>query len=282
MSNDAIYRNSVPQCGVPLVPLPVVLAVADLRRKRTRRGMAVIQLVLLLAIAALLLMGLRRAGNSAVSKISRTMAVAVLPRESTPSGKGDDNLLDPEAAVDQHKYGRPGNTTDPDGADVSANGNGETNGSDDGPITSTNDDQSPGEMVLAAARDIAANHQDKYITPPGGRAQCSTYVNDVLCASIGCMPIWARYWPITNPYPPVAGDFADKDLVLPGLEVVDGPPQPGDVLAIAEFYLDASGHVGIVVDGGHTLSVNTNLGRPVVSDWGFRPGQNPTIRRPVK
>jgi len=66
-------------------------------------------------------------------------------------------------------------------------------------------------------------------------------------------------------YPPVAGQWADRSVDIPGWRVLgpDETPMPGDVVAEWIYYPDASGHVGIVVEnekkktGVETMSVAT-------------------------
>ena len=50
-------------------------------------------------------------------------------------------------------------------------------------------------------------------------------------------------------------------------------PQPGDVVAQKIEYSDATGHVGIVVDNGQTVSqLSTPTEIVGQNDWGFRTG----------
>jgi hypothetical protein len=78
-----------------------------------------------------------------------------------------------------------------------------------------------------------------------------------------------------------SGGWADPDLVIPGwITVTD--PQSGDVVAEAHRYSDATGHVGIVVAKGRTVSAAAIPPLPgivVENDRGFRPGQTPTFKR---
>jgi cell wall-associated NlpC family hydrolase len=77
--------------------------------------------------------------------------------------------------------------------------------------------------------------------------------------------------------PPAASQWADRSKKRIGnWEIVDGPAQPGDV--IAEFTGGTQNpnwaHVGIVVGNGKTASADTLVypkGMIVINDWGFRP-----------
>ncbi|WP_133510344.1 PAAR domain-containing protein [Candidatus Thiosymbion oneisti] len=79
-------------------------------------------------------------------------------------------------------------------------------------------------------------------------------------------------------HPPLAGQWADPSVEIPGWQVVTDP-QPGDVAAIAQNSSNASGHVGIVSGPSSTISATRE--KVVESDWGFEPGQKPTFRRYV-
>src|SRR5262249_52681937 len=83
--------------------------------------------------------------------------------------------------------------------------------------------------------------------------------------------------------PPTAGEWADPNTFIPNWEIVS-VPQPGDIIAEAHEYSDATGHVGIVVGPGLTASAASTFGGEIrVNDWGFRPdaGVHPTFRRYV-
>jgi hypothetical protein len=95
--------------------------------------------------------------------------------------------------------------------------------------------------------------------------------------------------------PPAAAQWAERSKRRIGnWEIVDGPAQPGDV--IAEFTGGPEhpnwAHVGIVVGDRQTASADTLVypkGRIVINDWGFRPDdlkqdkvQKPGIGRVVR
>lgn len=121
---------------------------------------------------------------------------------------------------------------------------------------------------------------------PAKTNKCNLFVYDVLCSAAACPPLRDHNW-IPPKYAPIASDYAEPTKVIPGLPVVQGDPRPGDIVAEAHNYSDASGHVGIVVDydaatnKGTSLSVSAKSGRVELTDWGFRKGQTPTFRRPA-
>lgn len=87
-------------------------------------------------------------------------------------------------------------------------------------------------------------------------------------------------------HPPLAKQWADPGFDIPGWVTVSSP-KPGDVVAEAHNYSDASGHAGIVTfvsaDGktGKTISASSETGTIVNNDWGFRPKQNVVFKRYV-
>lgn len=79
--------------------------------------------------------------------------------------------------------------------------------------------------------------------------------------------------------PPTAGEWADKSRSFTAWAVVTDPA-PGDVVAEAHEYADATGHVGIVVGARQTASASSREGgKIVVNYWGFRADNSPTFRR---
>ena len=85
-------------------------------------------------------------------------------------------------------------------------------------------------------------------------------------------------------YPPLAGQWANSSVSIPGWIVVK-TPQIGDVAAEAIQYSNATGHVGIVSEvtlggkNGKTISASAVTNKVVENDWGFRSGQNVVFRR---
>ena len=80
-------------------------------------------------------------------------------------------------------------------------------------------------------------------------------------------------------YPPNAGDWGDPNVKIFGWKIV-GTPQPGDVAAIKYVTRDnATGHCGIYVGNGQTVSAASNPAMVVRNPWGFRSGECPLFRR---
>jgi len=108
--------------------------------------------------------------------------------------------------------------------------------------------------------------------------KCNLFVYDVMVeAGLNPKPTVPRYVLWTRP--PTAGEWATPSVAIAGWEVVTDP-KPGDVVAEAHNYSDATGHVGVVV--GDKLSVSASSlvhGQIVQNDWGFRSGDKPTFRR---
>jgi len=108
--------------------------------------------------------------------------------------------------------------------------------------------------------------------------KCNLFVYDVLVeAGVKPPPTVPRYILLTRP--PTAGEWADPGVKIEGWTVVS-TPAPGDVVAEAHNYSDATGHVGIVVNTAQTVSASSLVGGVIVeNDWGFRAGDKPTFRR---
>lgn len=108
--------------------------------------------------------------------------------------------------------------------------------------------------------------------------KCNQFVYDVIVeAGVNPPPTVPRY--IIFSRPPTAGEWADPNTAIAGWSVVTSP-QPGDVIAEAHNYSDATGHVGIVVGDKATCSASSREGGTIVeNDWGFRPENKPTFRR---
>lgn len=108
--------------------------------------------------------------------------------------------------------------------------------------------------------------------------KCNLFVAEMARAAEAAVPNIRGF---RKTYPPTAGDWADPGVTIRGWIVVT-VPKPGDVVAVAHRYSDATGHCGIVVGKGQTASANANEGgRITVNDWGFREGDAPTFRRYV-
>jgi hypothetical protein len=111
--------------------------------------------------------------------------------------------------------------------------------------------------------------------------KCNKFVYDVLVeAGVTPPPEVPKY--VVFKRPPTAGEWADPSVKIEGWVVVTDP-KPGDVVAEAHHYSDATGHVGIVVGDKQTVSASALVGGVIVpNDWGFRPDQKPTFRRCTK
>jgi cell wall-associated NlpC family hydrolase len=108
--------------------------------------------------------------------------------------------------------------------------------------------------------------------------KCNKFVYDVLVeAGVKPPPVVPKYVVFTRP--PTAGEWADPQVKIEGWAVVSSA-QPGDVVAEAHQYSDATGHVGIVVAEKLTVSAAATVGGTIVqNDWGFRKDNKPTFRR---
>jgi cell wall-associated NlpC family hydrolase len=108
--------------------------------------------------------------------------------------------------------------------------------------------------------------------------KCNLFVSDVLIeAGVKPPPVVPKYVVLRRP--PTAGEWADPAVKIEGWRVVT-EPQPGDVVAEAHNYSDATGHVGIVVGERQTVSASALVGGVIVqNDWGFRKENKPTFRR---
>lgn len=108
--------------------------------------------------------------------------------------------------------------------------------------------------------------------------KCNLFIFDVLVeAGIKPPPVVAKYIFLSRP--PTAGEWADPSISIQGWTIVN-EPEPGDIVAEAHNYSDATGHVGIVVDKKQTVSASALVGGVIVqNDWGFRNENKPTFRR---
>lgn len=104
------------------------------------------------------------------------------------------------------------------------------------------------------------------------------FVCDVLVeAGVKPAPAVPRY--VVFSRPSTAGEWADPAVKIEGWAVVT-TASPGDVVAEAPNYSDATGHVGIVVGDKQTVSASALVGGVIVqNDWGFWSDNKPTFRR---
>ena len=153
-------------------------------------------------------------------------------------------------------------------------------------------------QIIPVARHYAGSAQWAYKAnrPPYGpnTNKCNLFVYEILNEAGASVPMktrdrgWfkgifkARY----VKHPPLAGQWADRSVSIPGWKVVN-TPQVGDVAAEAGQYSNATGHVGIVsavTQGGKkgkTISASATTNTVVENTWGFRGGQNVVFRRYV-
>lgn len=113
---------------------------------------------------------------------------------------------------------------------------------------------------------------------PANTNKCNKFVYDVMVeANVRPLPEVSRYVVLSRPL--TAGEWATPGVDIDGWTVVTDP-QPGDVVAEAHNYADATGHVGIVVGEKQTISASSVVrGTIVKNDWGFREDNKPTFRR---
>jgi hypothetical protein len=108
---------------------------------------------------------------------------------------------------------------------------------------------------------------------PAGTNKCNLFVYEVLARSGAPVPEHLRFSFRVGgvaAYPPLAGEWADPLLIIPGWEIVKNP-RPGDVAAQKSSHSDASGHVGIVTGPGTTVSVSSKTDTVIETGWGFPP-----------
>lgn len=102
--------------------------------------------------------------------------------------------------------------------------------------------------------------------------KCNKFVFDVLNEAGAKVPK-LRGWP------PLAGQWADPKVAIPGWAVVDGEPQPGDVVALKRISSDATGHVAVVVAPGRSVGAHYDMVKE--GTFGFEPDYTYTFRRYV-
>lgn len=114
--------------------------------------------------------------------------------------------------------------------------------------------------------------------------KCSAYVNQVV-REAGDLPPTVIV--DGNTRPATAGELADTNVKIANWPVVgDNSVQSGDIVAEAHAgrsgLADYTGHTGIIVDASveaKTSSANSETGTVTENNWGFREGQNTTVRR---
>ena len=175
-----------------------------------------------------------------------------------------------------------------------AGGNASANGTAIRPIT---------QDVRALIAKIAKNYvgSQNWLDSPYNK--CNLFVHDVL-KQAGTDPPLSDKWGVrraikylegevdTFHYPALAGDWANPKATMTSWQLVSVPQDankgsrppdysiPGDVIAEAIQYSDATGHVGIIASVGHTISADSAVpcyappapaGTITDSDYGFRP-----------
>jgi RHS repeat-associated protein len=112
--------------------------------------------------------------------------------------------------------------------------------------------------------------------------KCNAFVNDVL-ANTGVAPQRPKTWfGLGGGGPISAGTWADPNANIPNFPVVSDP-KPGDIVAVAFNYADASGHVAIVKDPGKSsIGAGSHEGSHTTGwpwDPSLTPQGTPTYRR---
>lgn len=82
-----------------------------------------------------------------------------------------------------------------------------------------------------------------------------------------------------GPYPPTAGQWGDPHFNISNWKSLDSGEtiRRGDVISIPNETINATGHVGIVLRPGVTISASTRT--VVKNNWGFRADNAPRLRR---
>ncbi len=112
------------------------------------------------------------------------------------------------------------------------------------------------EKALAAKEKYAFD--DKSGNFPKGSYKCNKFVSDM--ANDAGANVSLNMDEHGNLWPPTAGKWGwgDPNANIPGWEIVDSP-LPGDIAGQVRNYSDATGHVGIVVDGGIISARNAGV-----------------------
>lgn len=111
--------------------------------------------------------------------------------------------------------------------------------------------------------------------------KCSAFVSDVLLEAGLNLPWietgYARYtpqWLYQKLRPPLAEEWANPELLKENWDYFNAP-MPGDIGAYVKKEVGATGHVGIIIAQGVTISANSEI--IIVNDAGFR-NKNGTAR----
>jgi cell wall-associated NlpC family hydrolase len=128
----------------------------------------------------------------------------------------------------------------------------------------------PQDAIYTARKYVGSKDWSKWTSKdnyPFSTAKCNKFVYDVLTEHGAQVPLihHGDGSKSDEKYPPVAKDWANKELEIEGWGFVDAP-QPGDVAAF-------DGHVGVVSKNGETISASSKTNTVVENDWGFRTQQ---------
>jgi RHS repeat-associated protein len=144
-------------------------------------------------------------------------------------------------------------------------------------------EKTKGQQIADLAKSKVGSHDWDYDKEkdnfPENTNKCNKFVYDILKQS-GASPGTPNGNPVKvffggQASPPTASQWADPNYRIPNWRVLQPgeSPEPGDVVAQKINYTDATGHVGIVVGGGQTVSqVSTPAEIVAQNDWGFRTG----------
>lgn len=113
---------------------------------------------------------------------------------------------------------------------------------------------------------------------PAGSNKCNSFVSDCLSqAGIDVSNINGNFLRRLsgNGYPPVAGQWANPNYNINGFRALESgeTPLPGDIVAGAFPYSDATGHVAIFSgydENGNMLAIGTNGTIIIDNDWPHR------------
>ncbi|CAM3927268.1 Sugar-binding protein [Delftia tsuruhatensis] len=138
------------------------------------------------------------------------------------------------------------------------------------------------ERILQAAKKL--NNQARYSSKSSygfgeDKNKCNLFVHEVLEDASVKSPSRYKYGII--PRGPIsAGDWADEKNIIPNFEIVNSP-KPGDIVAVAYPYPDASGHVAVVTENNTTIGAGSENGSHSTGwPWnGGAPKGNPVYRR---
>src|SRR5262245_29846484 len=139
--------------------------------------------------------------------------------------------------------------------------------------------------IVSVARSYIASQLRMYAVAKDNLGKTTTKSNtfgyDVMVAA-GIRPppqVIIPGWIWDTIRPPTAAEWASATVAIPYWHIV-AEPQPGDVVAEAHHYSDATGHCGIVVGDKETVCYSSLLSGVIdLTDWGFRTDSKPTFRR---